>query len=218
MKLVLWRHGRTPWNDDGRFQGHADIALDSVGVAQAAAAAPSILAMNPDVVVSSDLVRCRSTASALGLPFRADERLREIDLGVWSGLTGDEAQARYPAELAAWRRGEDIRRGGGETYREVAARASAVVDELVEAGSVGPDGVALLVLHGGTARALCGALLGFPHDSWWRFGPLGNCRWTVLRRGSSGYRLVEHNVGVTGVPMQPATSPDVEPVHLPSRS
>lgn len=38
-RLVVWRHGRTSWNLEGRIQGQTDIELDSVGVAQAQAAA-----------------------------------------------------------------------------------------------------------------------------------------------------------------------------------
>ncbi len=32
--LVLVRHGETSWNGEGRIQGHADIALNSLGIAQ----------------------------------------------------------------------------------------------------------------------------------------------------------------------------------------
>jgi probable phosphoglycerate mutase len=223
--LLLWRHGRTAWNDTGRFQGHADIPLDDVGREQAALAAPVIRAMQPSVVVSSDLERCRQTASELGLPFRTDARLREIDLGTWSGMNADEVRARFPEDDAAWRRGEDIRRGGGETYREVGARAGAVVDELITGGEFGRGDLAVLVLHGGSARALLGSILGLPHTSWYRLGPLGNCRWSLVRRHEGGFRLAEHNVAVANVPVQasavpgvPASAGDVEPVHSRSGS
>ena len=39
VRLVLWRHGQTQWNVDGRFQGQSDIPLDPVGEQQAERAA-----------------------------------------------------------------------------------------------------------------------------------------------------------------------------------
>jgi probable phosphoglycerate mutase len=243
MRLLLWRHGRTTWNHIGRFQGHEDPPLDEVGIHQARLAGPVVAAMEPEVVVTSDLRRCTATAEILGLPRRVDARLREISLGEWSGLTAAEAARRFPAEDAAWRRGEDVRRGGGETYVEVAARASAVLEELLAEGLPSQsDGLVVFVLHGGTARALIGRLLGLPREAWWRFGPLSNCRWSLLRRHGNEFRLAEHNVGVLpahiaavaaagtvsvagadGASAQAAvpdrvtlttpTAPDVEPVH-----
>jgi probable phosphoglycerate mutase len=236
VRLLLLRHGRTAWNDSGRFQGQADPPLDDVGRAQAAAVGPVIRAMRPDLVVSSDLLRCRATAAAFGLPYRSDARLREIDLGAWSGLTSAEAGRAFPAEDAAWRRGEDIRRGGGETYVEVADRAGALFAEIDAEGLPGgPDSLVVFVLHGGTARSLIGHLLELPPGTWWHFGPLRNCRWSVLRREHGRFRLVEHNVGAAGpdkvgagplnaavatVPSQAANAgqdvsaaPDTDPVH-----
>ncbi len=196
MRLLLWRHGRTTWNDAGRFQGHADAPLDATGRAQVAAVAPLIRAMNPELVVSSDLQRCRDTAAGLDLPFRTDPRLREIDLGRWSGLTGAEAAERFPAEDRAWRAGEDVRRGGGETYREVAARAGTLLDEIRAEGlPTEPDGLIVFVLHGGTGRSLIGHVLELPPELWWHFGPLANCRWSQLRLAEGGFRLTEHNAG-----------------------
>ena len=34
VRLVLWRHGQTLWNVEGRFQGQSDIPLDEVGEQQ----------------------------------------------------------------------------------------------------------------------------------------------------------------------------------------
>ncbi|AEH09015.1 MULTISPECIES: histidine phosphatase family protein [Protofrankia] len=240
MRILLWRHGRTAWNELGRFQGHADPPLDATGRAQARLVAPAIRALAPDVVVSSDLLRCRTTAAELGLTVQADPRLREISLGEWSGLTARQAAERFPAEAAAWHRGEDVRRGGGETYEEVGARAIGVVEDLVASGLPGDDGLAVLVLHGGTARALIGRLLDVPPSTWWHFGPLGNCRWSLLRRSNGRFRLLEHNSGplaaTRAVPRTDApraasagplaraapptlgasAAPDIEPVHSPS--
>ena len=37
MKILLARHGETPWNAEGRYQGRRDIPLSPVGEAQALA-------------------------------------------------------------------------------------------------------------------------------------------------------------------------------------
>ncbi|MED5527550.1 MAG: histidine phosphatase family protein, partial [Actinomycetota bacterium] len=34
-QIILWRHGRTSWNAERRFQGQSDIELDDEGRAQA---------------------------------------------------------------------------------------------------------------------------------------------------------------------------------------
>ena len=47
-RLVLWRHGRTAWNLEHRFQGQTDVALDEVGVRQARAAAGLLMALRPN--------------------------------------------------------------------------------------------------------------------------------------------------------------------------
>jgi probable phosphoglycerate mutase len=201
VRLLLLRQGRTSWNDSGRYQGHADPDLDATGTAQAAAVGPVLRAMRPDLVLSSDLGRCEQTARAIGLPYRLEPRLREIDIGYWSGLTREEASVRYPDEEAAWLRGEDVRRGGGETYEEVGARAVGAFREL-EAAGLAPDGaLVVFVLHGGTARSLIGSLLGFDPSLWWHLGPLANCRWSIVRRVENGaYRLAEHNAGPLSLP------------------
>ena len=61
-RLVLVRHGQTPWNAEGRFQGQADVALNEIGIAQAQAMAPRVAALAPDGLVASDLVRAQRTA------------------------------------------------------------------------------------------------------------------------------------------------------------
>ena len=196
-RLVLLRHGRTAHNADGRIQGQLDVPLDELGLAQAEALGTVFSSDPPAVVVSSDLARAAATARAVcehvGLPLRLDPRLRETHFGDWQGLTGPEVSARWPDLYERWRKGDDSP-AGGETRLEVAARATAVVQEVLP--SV-PDGrTLLLVTHGGTARALVGSLCGLDPDSWWTLGPLGNTCWSTLVESSSGWRLERHNTGL----------------------
>jgi glucosyl-3-phosphoglycerate phosphatase len=196
-RVVLLRHGRTEWNASGRFQGMLDSPLDATGIAQAAAAALALMPMRPDALVSSQLQRALDTAGPVGaqcgLDVAVDDRLAEIQLGTWQGLTRAEAKAAYPEEYARWQAGEDGRRGGGETYAEVGARATACVRDWLD--RLGSGSLLLAVTHGGTARATIGTMLGMAPDTWWRLAPLSNCRWSLLADSGRGWRLEEHNAG-----------------------
>lgn len=200
--LILLRHGRTAWNAQRRFQGQSDPPLDEVGRAQAREVAVLLRALEPTLLVSSDLARARQTAeqvaAATALPVRLEPRLRERSLGHWEQLTREQVQSRYPDEFADWVAGRDVSRRGGETRAQVAVRALAAVRE-VSAG----DGLVVLVTHSATAMAVCNALLGLAHDHH-LLVPLANCHWTHLSAEPADgaglrWRLRAHNIGVPGV-------------------
>lgn len=196
-KVVLWRHGQTSWNLQRRFQGDTDIELTGDGVAQARRSARLLAALRPDAIIASDLRRTVATAAELaaltGLEVTHDENLRETFAGVWQGLTHEEIVERYAEEYAAWKRGEPVRRGGGELETEVADRAAPVVERHAEKL---PDGGTLVVVsHGGTIRTTIGRLLGLRPPTWEALGGLSNCCWSVLGEGLRGWRLLEHNAG-----------------------
>lgn len=192
-RIVLWRHGRTEWNDARRFQGHSDVALDDVGRAQAASAAEQLALLKPQVVLASDLSRASDTAATLaalvGVEVQTTTALRETHGGVWEGRFADEL--RSDPLYVEWLAGGDVQAGGAETRSQVGERAIVAVEQAVSELDAG--GVAVVVTHGGTIRALIGRLTGLPVDHWRVLGGLANCCWSVLEEGNSGWRLVEHN-------------------------
>lgn len=202
-RVILWRHGQTSWNVERRFQGSTDVALTETGVAQARRAAQLLVHLRPDAIVASDLTRAASTAAELaaltGLEVTLEEGLRETYAGVWQGLTHDEILARHGEEYAAWKRGEPVRRGGGELETEVADRAAPVV--LRHAEKLPEDGTLVVVSHGGTIRTTIGRLLGLEPHTWESLGGLTNCCWSVLGQGARGWRLLEHNAGTLPEPV-----------------
>jgi probable phosphoglycerate mutase len=219
-RLLLLRHGRTAWNASGRIQGQLDPPLDDLGQAQAALAARTVAALGPTAILSSDLQRALDGARLIGqeagLAVTADARLREINVGEWQGLTGAEARERFPEEYAAWRVGSDVRRGGGETYEEVGERAAAAAREL--AAGLAPDGLGVIVTHGGTARSLIGRILELPVEHWWQLAALGNCCYALLRESDRAWRLLEYGIpaasfdgGAAPYEAGPGTAADVEP-------
>jgi len=201
-RIVLWRHGRTAWNSQMRFQGQTDIPLDDTGREQARWAAARLAALAPEAIIASDLQRAADTAAVLssvtGVPVQLDPGLRETYAGAWQGRTATELAETDGEVYAAWLRGEpDVRPGGGETRWEVAARTS----EALKRGlaGVGPGGTLVAVTHGGAARTAVAMLLALPVECWGVLGGLSNCCWSVLledvRRGPGAWRLEEHNAG-----------------------
>jgi len=183
---------------EGRFQGTTDIPLTETGVAQARAAARRLAALRPDAIVASDLQRAADTAAELasltGLEVSLDPGLRETYAGVWQGLTNAEIRQKYGEDYEAWKRGEPVRRGGGELETEVADRAAPVVLAAVEKVPAS-GGTLVVVSHGGAIRTTIGRLLGLPPGDWEALGGLSNCCWSVLGEGPRNWRLLEHNAG-----------------------
>ncbi len=173
--IVLARHGETDWNRDGRWQGHADPPLNDDGRRQAKELAGEVDAV--DAVYSSDLARAKETAEIvaerLGLPVETDPRLREVDLGDWSGLRTVEIEERFPEGHRRWVAYESHGWSDGESYGEMGER---VLQALREIAARHPDGRVLVITHGGPIRAVEAELRGIePLEARRLIGVVGNC-------------------------------------------
>src|SRR5207253_1033662 len=103
--ILLVRHGETEWNRQRRVQGRLDSPLTQQGITQAGAIG-RLLRTLPDAasarIVTSPLGRARRTAELIGehfpvrLELAIDDRLREISVGAWDGLTYRDIAMRNP--------------------------------------------------------------------------------------------------------------------------
>jgi len=154
--FLLIRHAESTWNAAGRWQGHGDPPLSPQGREQALALAGQLAGEHIEVLIASDLSRSVQTAEILGARWgivpRHDARLREIDIGAWTGLTREQIEER-DAELLARFEAErlEARPGGGETRLEIRARVRAAAAELAAAHR---GRRVALVTHLGVIRAL----------------------------------------------------------------
>lgn len=191
-RLILLRHGRTAWNEEGRAQGHADVELDPTGHLQAAAAARHLTDEEIHGLWSSDLRRARQTADyaavLTGLPVTEDARLREFDVGQRQGLTLSEFAERFPEEYSTWTRGDSlIPVKGGEGSEEVVARTVPALQECLDA--LGHGQSALVVTHGASLKVALAGLLGWPQDLAASLKTIDNCAWVTVEEIEHGGRL-----------------------------
>lgn len=148
--VLAVRHA--PFSADGLCVGDAEVPCTMTAEEAAASIGEQYADYDFATVWSSLRSRCLNPARVLatdrGLPHRIDQRLREIDLGVWQGqpwaTIAAADSARYQAWLSDW-----IRTAPpcGETAMDVQRRVCSWWNEL-------PEGCHLLVAHAGVVRAL----------------------------------------------------------------
>ncbi len=157
----VMRHGQTDWNKEERYMGHREIPINETGRAQVVTAAEKLSDKGIDVIISSNLLRCKETAEIVGKKLGIvpifDERLREIDEGAWEGLLKSEVIEKYPD---TWKTRTDLdnERGGAETWRDVSKRVHEAFNEYRQKYK-GKN--VLLVTHGGAIGTLEAGLRGF---------------------------------------------------------
>lgn len=159
--FLFLRHGQTIWNVEGRMQGHTDVSLNDVGLAQARQAQQIILqaVLRPTLIVSSDLSRAFVTATIVaegqGWQIIADAGLRERNFGAFEGRLTREVRAEH--NLAEGESITKILPPDAEQWPQTLARVS---DKFSGYLRNNPTDTILFVGHGATFRALYEVLGG----------------------------------------------------------
>ena len=195
MLLLLVRHGETAYNAVGRYQGHVQIELNALGQQQATRVCQRLAQRSIQAIYSSDLVRCLQTIqpliAAVGLPLTLDQRLREIDVGLWEHLTIPEIRASYPGNYAAYKQNPGATvHVGGESYMQLQHRAVAAIQDII--GRHAPTDTVVICAHGGTIRAIACWLLALDvnhYNKMW----IDNCALTTLRIEDGHISLISLN-------------------------
>ncbi len=165
--LYLARHAETVFNRHRRMQGneaHTPLTRDGITQAEAMGAAlaqhftrsaeplPTLWASPAGRTLQTAAI----VAEHLGIPYfevRPDRRLREIEVGRWTGRDYAEIIATEGEIIDMEHKLFRMPIPGGEHYGDIAAR---LTDWLADAG----EGPALVISHGMTARVLRGLLVG----------------------------------------------------------
>jgi phosphoserine phosphatase len=175
MKILLARHGETPWNAEGRYQGQIDIPLSDNGIRQAKLLGERLHAVKITKAVASPLSRAKVTAElALGenriAMLQFDDGLKEIAHGDWEGLLASEIRERDPQRLLAWRETPEsvlMPGEGGENLQMVFDRAWPAFARACQ--GLGENDTLLVVAHDAVNRVLLCKILGLPFAKLWSF-------------------------------------------------
>jgi alpha-ribazole phosphatase/probable phosphoglycerate mutase len=167
--IFLLRHGETA-SPQGIFYGQQDVALSERGIAQSVAVAARLEKEGLDMVVTSDLERCRFMGKAIaekaGLSLETEPGLREGDFGRWTGLAWQEIEKEYPDEAAEWIRDPaGTTPPDGESISSLKRRVMQVFNAICM--KKGRKKIAV-VAHGGVNRAIISELLGIKPEFMFR--------------------------------------------------
>jgi probable phosphoglycerate mutase len=100
-------------------------------------------------------------ADACRVQLRVDDRLKELNAGVFQTLLPSEMAERYPVETARWKSHDpDFQIPGGESRRQLMQRGGAALEDILRTNC----DVAAVVAHGGVLTAAFKQLLGIPAD------------------------------------------------------
>ncbi len=166
--IYLVRHGESELNRDKRISGQLDSPLSREGMRESLALAEQFRGVRLTAIYTSALMRtietAKPTAFAHRLTIYPRKTLNELHMGILQGRHRDD---RDPEARSLWeeRKKDKIhyRVPGGETFAELAERATRCLNEILAAEA---GGTILIVGHRATNRALFGTLLNWPEEQW----------------------------------------------------
>lgn len=150
MKLYLIRHGQTEWNIDGKIQGKTDIPLNHTGIHQAELLSKAMDQNPVTAVFSSPLKRACQTAEIVAdrkkLPVILIDELREVDFGLWEGLTWETIEERFREDFIKWDQNPVKHTPtGGEKRESCKKRCAMAISRILNQAK----GDVAIVAHGG---------------------------------------------------------------------
>ena len=201
-RIILVRHGRSSFNDQGRYQGSSDTAvLTQQGIKTAQQVGDYLRPISIDAVYTSPLARAKQTtdeilkAMAGPKPITVSNELREIDLSVWEGLTYGYLQQNHQQAYECWQQYPHRFKlpAANNTYhypvKDLYQRAQQFWAHTLP---LHRGKTVLIVSHGGTNHALISTALGLSvkdHHSLQQ----SNCGISTLEFSGLGVQLKQLN-------------------------
>ncbi len=160
-KLFLVRHGESEWNKLKKVQGQKDIPLTEKGIEQAKLIGKRLINEGIEKIYTSDLKRAYDTARIIGKMLNIEvipsKELREINFGIWEGLTSDIIKSKFSKEHELWLKNpEMLKVEGAESILDLQLRAMNEINKIISDENI--DNV-LIVSHSATLKTIILGLL-----------------------------------------------------------
>ncbi len=183
-KVILVRHGRTTYNEQGRYQGNSDESvLTEKGYKAAYKTGIALRKYNFDAIYTSPLTRVKQTTQATSLalqetnnnlpPIVVDPKLTEIAMSDWQGLLYQEAKEKFSEAYECWQKTPHLFTFNGTYFPvlELFKKAHKFWQEVLNKHC----GKTILVVgHSGTNRALISTAIGL-HPKYYHSIQQSNC-------------------------------------------
>lgn len=191
-QLLIIRHGLNDWIGDRLAGWTPGVHLNEEGHRQAQALAERLASLPIEAVYSSPLERAIETAEVIAAPYglkvQVREGIGETQFGEWTGQSIEDL-AKLDIWTAIQFHPSGVRFPGGETMREVQARAVAELEMIREAH---PEATVAVVSHADVIKVAIAHYIGLPLDLFQRLviqpGSL-----TILHCGKGIPRLIRLN-------------------------
>lgn len=139
-KVLIIRHGETDHNVARRIQGSLPTPLNANGILQAQALGLYLKHHHVERLYTSTLERASHTANLIaevtGSLVIEDDRLQEMNFGVFEGKTFSEIEQEYPRAYAGWTtRNLDFVVPGGESRSIVMQRMASAWQDIIQTGA-----------------------------------------------------------------------------------
>ncbi|KEI77838.1 alpha-ribazole phosphatase [Clostridium botulinum A2 117] len=176
MNVYLVRHGETEQNKRKNFYGKLDVGLNEKGEKQSYKVGELLKDVKFNKIYISDRKRTRETAERILERNRfyekekniiyKDERINEIDFGIFEGKSYEEIGSLYPKEQEKWEKDwKNFAPPKGESAVVFYNR----VENFMKHIQKEEDGNYLIVTHGGVIRMIYSYILQNNMDFYWNF-------------------------------------------------
>jgi broad specificity phosphatase PhoE len=135
LNFVLVRAGSTDLDNQGRILGSLDLPLSQTGEQEVRATADELGELEIAAIYSSAGLAARQTASQLSrdgaIKVRVDEKLTNLDHGLWHGKSLDELKETQPKLYRQWKeQPQAVHPPEGETVEAVRKRVANLLKKI----------------------------------------------------------------------------------------